>query len=150
VRRSTSTEVDCYVCGCVGPGIAIAAESPGGPPGLLELCLGCLDEMFDVARLLEMRLANERPQARNPNYGPDWTQTRDAILERDGRTCQDEGHQRVGGVELRESLVVHHIRPLRQFNGDYIAANQPENLITLCTICHGRWHAELNRQAKQQ
>jgi predicted HNH restriction endonuclease len=33
-------------------------------------------------------------------------------------------------------LHVHHIRPYKEFNGNYWEANDLRNLITLCYTCH--------------
>lgn len=50
------------------------------------------------------------------------------ILERDNFTCQKCSYQNKTG----ETLEVHHINP-RIFGGEL---ENPENLITLCSICH--------------
>lgn len=69
-----------------------------------------------------------------PYYGPNWLTQRQACLERDGQRCQA-----CGGCEDDVLLVVHHIQPLRTFNGDYEAANELTNLVTLCRPCHKKW-----------
>lgn len=59
---------------------------------------------------------------------PEWEARRQAILERDGNTCQgcgDEG----------SPLQVHHIVPLGAGG-----TNAKSNLIALCEQCHGRVH----------
>jgi len=63
-------------------------------------------------------------------YGSNWPTQRKNALERDRRECVVCGET--------DSLHVHHITPLREFN-DTEKANQLENLITLCPSCHGRW-----------
>ncbi len=79
-----------------------------------------------------------------PNdYGPEWTQVRDAARARDGHRC------RQCGAPEREGRVhdVHHIRPFREFG--YVPgqnrfdreANALDNLITLCATCHHRAEA---------
>lgn len=65
-------------------------------------------------------------------YGPNWKSQRRKILIRDNRTCQYCGKQPKG----KRGLEVHHITPAFNFNGDYVAANDPSNLITLCVKCH--------------
>lgn len=65
-------------------------------------------------------------------YGPEWTSIRYAIRERDGFRCVA-----CGIIETTRSHDVHHITPLRNFNGDLIAAHDPNNLVTLCKTCHG-------------
>lgn len=152
MKRATVARVTCVICGFNDYGVVMAAlprEDEDEHPWLLEICLPCLDEMFDVAKLLQMRVHHSRHNFRGADYGPDWNKTREAVLDRDCGQCQDREHQAAGGGELGESLVVHHIKPIKEFGGDYLAANQPENLITLCTICHGRWHAELTRAKKE-
>lgn len=145
MRRAIEANVDCVICGMPGVGVAIAAVSPGDgdAPELVEICLGCVDEMFDTAKVLQRRM---RPAStRHADYGPDWDRVRTSIGERDGWLCQDEEHAKVGGNDRGEKLLVHHIRPLRTFNGNYLAANQPDNLITLCEKCHGKWHGAIRK-----
>jgi DEAD/DEAH box helicase domain-containing protein len=64
------------------------------------------------------------------NYGPNWENQRKLVRARDNYTCQ------VCGVkEGKMQHHVHHKLPFRQFT-NYIQANNPENLITLCPACH--------------
>lgn len=149
MSRVVAADVTCSICGERGSGVVMATV-PGESATHAQLfqgCLLCLGEMFDVARLLEMRFRQyeRRNFPRRADYGPEWNRIHGWVLERDGNECQDEDHEASGGGRLGESLVVHHIKPLREFNGDYLAANQPENLVTLCLSCHGRWHGELTR-----
>ena len=69
----------------------------------------------------------------DPNqYGKEWEKTRSAIIARDSNRCQ------VCGLFLESTtLHVHHKLPFRSFS-DPDLANQPSNLITLCTACHKR------------
>lgn len=68
------------------------------------------------------------------NYrGPNWNRQRKAAYERDNGTCQYCGKKPKQGEHRCE---VHHIIRFMDFNGDYIAANQLTNLITLCQHCH--------------
>lgn len=73
----------------------------------------------------------------NPSYyGPSWDTQREKAVERDGYQCQECGMEREKHREKWGSdLEVHHIEPLRKFN-DTKKANQLENLITVCKICH--------------
>lgn len=70
-------------------------------------------------------------------YGPNWHEARRTVLERDNKKCQhcglsrDEHYDRVG-----RDLEVHHRTPLREFDDNYEEANDPENLVTLCSGCH--------------
>jgi len=68
-----------------------------------------------------------------PYYGPNWYEQARKARKRDRFTCQD-----CGRVRLRPTLHVHHILPRRQFGGDYLTANQLDNLVTLCEACHAR------------
>ena len=76
-----------------------------------------------------------------PNdYGPDWDEVRESILERDGHRCRKCGAAEPPG----HTHDVHHIRPFREFgyrrgvNRNDQIANAPENLLTLCRACHHR------------
>lgn len=60
-------------------------------------------------------------------YGPDWSNIREKIIERDGEECRSCGDT--------DELHVHHIEPLSSFDG-YENANTEDNLITLCAGCH--------------
>ncbi len=74
--------------------------------------------------------------------GPNWSQMRKRARERDGYRCQHCGAPEREGQEHD----VHHLRPFREFgyrpgeNDNYLAANQLNNLVTLCRACH--WRAD--------
>ena len=81
-----------------------------------------------------------------PNdYGPNWPQQRKLALARDGFRCRTCGAS-------EGMLHVHHIRPFREFaylpgqNDHYLAANELDNLITLCPSCHRQ--AEAGQQTR--
>lgn len=137
---------DCPVCGERTVGVAVPSKD-----GLAYLCNTCIRRFAaNMDKSYDLPIEPQQPTLTNVNYyGPDWAKVRAAILERDGYNCQDDGHRRAGGSHPTDKLVVHHRKPLREFGGDYNAANIPENLITLCTLCHGRWHKELNRQYRE-
>lgn len=64
--------------------------------------------------------------------GPNWKRQAEKARNRDNHLCQNCGKaQKVAGKKLD----VHHIVPFRLFD-DYVEANQLENLIVLCNICH--------------
>jgi 5-methylcytosine-specific restriction endonuclease McrA/biotin operon repressor len=77
-----------------------------------------------------------------PYYGKNWHEVRRRVLNRDNRTCQCCG---VSEVEHKEQhgmqLDVHHRKPIRTFD-EPEAANDPDNLVTLCRQCHNRVETE--------
>lgn len=73
-------------------------------------------------------------KTRFPNRGSNWGKQRKAALNRDNHTCQICGRKPKHGE--KRVVAVHHIKPYREFNGDYITANELTNLITLCRRCH--------------
>jgi 5-methylcytosine-specific restriction endonuclease McrA len=81
--------------------------------------------------------------------GPNWTRQRHAARKRDGYTCQRCG---VTEADLGRPLDVHHIRPWREYKGDYKAANMLTNLVSLCPACHTssepRRHNRTNRSPR--
>ena len=66
------------------------------------------------------------------DYGSGWRDIRRIVRERDHFTCQLCGHH-----EQEMEFHVHHKAPFRTFQ-DHKMANQLDNLITLCPICHQR------------
>lgn len=82
----------------------------------------------------------------NPNYrggtityrGANWGHQSRKALKRDGYKCQI-CHRQLGKHDW--DYGVHHIKPYREFDGDYETANQLSNLVTLCRRCHGRVEA---------
>lgn len=79
-----------------------------------------------------------------PNdYGPSWASAREQVLRRDGHRCRQCGAAERAG----RSHHVHHITPFRTFgyqtgvNNNDRLANNPDNLITLCPVCHQRAEA---------
>lgn len=65
--------------------------------------------------------------------GPNWTQQRKLAYNRDNGECKYCGKKpKIGERKFQ----VHHIKPFREFNGDYLSANRLTNLITLCQLCH--------------
>jgi hypothetical protein len=73
-----------------------------------------------------------------PYYGPNWKSQRRRARERDDHACQACGATK---EELGQEPDVHHIKPFREFvddegNADYEAANDLDNLVTLCRPCH--------------
>lgn len=62
-------------------------------------------------------------------YGSDWDEVREEIIEDYGSECLL--------CLSSENLHVHHITPLKEFDNPDLA-NNPENLVPLCSRCHGR------------
>lgn len=69
---------------------------------------------------------------KTPDFGLAWKRISRSIRKRDGYCCQVCGLVHKG----RPALHVHHIIPRRLWNGNIPAANHPDNLITLCGLCH--------------
>jgi 5-methylcytosine-specific restriction endonuclease McrA len=103
----------------------------------------CSRSCFHVAHRDNMK-GEKNPSWRggcSGGYGPNWKQERLACLDRDNYTCQRCGlHE----DEQDRSLDVHHIVPLREFDGDFERANKLSNLVALCRTCHKfvEWHGE--------
>lgn len=74
-------------------------------------------------------------------YGPSWTTQRAKIRQRDNHTCVLCG---IEGKGKGRALDVHHITRRAFFgytpgkNLNYLWANHPANLVTLCQSCHGK------------
>ena len=83
-------------------------------------------------------LAQEGVFVAPPDYGPEWPGIREGILRRDGYRCCLCGAE----AQPDHPLEVHHLTPLRTFLAQYPRqaalrfAHAPENLITLCPVCH--------------
>lgn len=65
---------------------------------------------------------------RKVNYGEDWSDVREWVLDRDNHRCQDCG-------ERAEELHIHHREKLIWFETTK-EAHTPDNLVTLCPSCH--------------
>lgn len=68
--------------------------------------------------------------ARYATRGSNWYKQRKLTLQRDGFTCQI--------CHKAKRVDVHHIKPYKDFGGDYLVANVLTNLITLCRQCHAQ------------
>lgn len=69
-----------------------------------------------------------------------WNFVRDRILKRDNYTCRICG-RKVDEITSKSmsKLTVHHIKPWHIYKD-----NSDENLITVCSKCHARLHADGN------
>jgi len=78
-------------------------------------------------------------------YGPNWREQRRRARERDNHECRACGMSQEACLEeYGRKLDVHHITPFREFvdedgNADYEAANDIDNLISLCQSCHKQY-----------
>lgn len=66
------------------------------------------------------------------DYGPNWPSQRRKAVRRDDHTCRVCGYRSGGDVILD----VHHIRKVKEMDGDWESANKLANLIALCRNCH--------------
>jgi endogenous inhibitor of DNA gyrase (YacG/DUF329 family) len=70
------------------------------------------------------------------NYrGQNWNYQRSKARKRDNNTCKLCGKTK---EENNKNMTVHHIVPFRFFMNDYKKANDLDNLICLCSECHGK------------
>ncbi|WP_292518840.1 HNH endonuclease signature motif containing protein [Methanoculleus sp.] len=98
--------------------------------GFRRLCCQCPFAVRTPGRVYCERFAIQiRAQEKYALRG--WKEIRDVILERDGQQCVICGGS--------DDLHVHHLD--RDPTHD-----DPENLLTLCGICHARVHTELRRE----
>lgn len=68
----------------------------------------------------------------DPNRGSGWLKIAAQIRKRDGYCCQRCGRTQ---ADNKRKLDVDHIRPWRSFDNE-AEANQPTNLVALCSRCH--------------
>lgn len=76
-------------------------------------------------------------------YGPNWYKQRKAALERDGHKCQKCGYQgkkkgRYWDVHVHHRIKIKSFVDMRTRTVNYQEANDLENLVTLCRLCH-KW-----------
>lgn len=75
--------------------------------------------------------------------GVGWPRAVRDARKRDNDTCQRCGMTKKQSLKkYRKNLEVHHIHPYREYNDDYVRANNLDNLITLCKSCHRITEAE--------
>lgn len=90
------------------------------------------------ARVNFQREQNPAWKGSDPAYrGPAWRKARQLALARDSHRCFD--------CDSEDDLVVHHLTPFAAFGGS-LAANELDNLVTLCRLCHLDRH-QWNRKA---
>jgi DEAD/DEAH box helicase domain-containing protein len=97
------------------------------PPSILNTTgywIAISDEILETLR-------NQNQWKADPNrYGQSWTKQKDLTRARDQYRCQ-----MCGAPEIERAHHVHHKIPYRTFQDSEIA-NQLDNLITLCPVCH--------------
>ena len=72
------------------------------------------------------------------SYGTNWISQKKNAKFRDKNECRL--------CKSTNDLEVHHIMPLIEFNGEIQKANRLTNLITLCSVCHEKYHkGEISR-----
>lgn len=95
------------------------------------------EEAYTTQPIPDEELPIEEEVWLGQNSNSEWHETRYPILERDGYRCQECGST--------QDLDVHHIQA-RKDDGD----DSPENLITLCKVCHAKtksWGRKRNTQS---
>lgn len=97
----------------------------------------CSRECYATAKSFSYRGAkNPEWRGGKSDYrGENWSQQRKAAYARDMGECRYCGKKPQKG---KQKFQVHHIKPFRTFDGDYVKANELTNLITLCHSCHGK------------
>ncbi len=107
------------------------------PLGMPEVKLQTTGFWLEINQKCIERMRAESLWLSDPNdYGKEWNKVRESIRKRDRYTCQS-----CGKVESGAAFHVHHKVPFKSFTS-IEQANQADNLITLCPVCHRL--AELN------
>ncbi len=122
--------------------VTITCETCGKPYSVHKAQVTGRSSRFCSAACRTTWTSEARKGSGNVNYrggtiryrGANWGRQKRAALTRDGYKCQICG-KRLG--KHRWDYGVHHIKPYREFNDDYVKANELINLITLCRRCHG-------------
>lgn len=93
----------------------------------------CRDQWLSIINTGKTHPKRSKVDYRSSFRGHNWKEVRKQIFKRDNGRCQCCG--RIVG-KLPRDYVIHHIKPFNSFGGDWITANLPTNLITLCHHCH--------------
>ena len=103
----------------------------GGEVNLPPTTLSTIGYWISLSEKTVENLKDQMLWQDSPNdYGLEWKSIRQNVLLRDGNRCQV-----CGNPGSSQPLHVHHIQPFRSFTTKE-AANQLQNLITLCPSCH--------------
>jgi len=116
------------------------------PPHIIAKAAAAAREFWDSPAGYKMRqeIAKRMSKGKaekSPWSGPNWPKQASKARQRDGHVCSLCGQAKQPNGRR---LDVHHIYPRRQYgyvpgsNCNYLWANHPANLITLCAPCHVR------------
>lgn len=134
IKRTQYTYVSCRYCGKPIQINAKQAQKTGSHY--------CSTEC--MARDYAGRFSGENSPTwkggKSAHYGGNFFHARKDTRRRDGYTCQLCG---ISEEQYGQELSVHHIRPYRCFE-DKQAANNLDNLISLCEPCHRFIHSKRN------
>ena len=75
--------------------------------------------------------------------GDNWLEMKEYIINKQNNICQMCGTDNPG--KTKKKMTVHHIIPYEYFNGDYIKANNENNLNCVCLSCHFKIHQKLKK-----
>lgn len=123
--------------------VTLTCETCGNPYTVHKIFTESRNSRFCSIKCRGVSQSLEKRGAGNVNYrggavtyrGQNWGHQRRLAAERDGWKCQICG-KRIN--RKKWDYGVHHIKPYREFNGDWESANQLSNLITLCRSCHSK------------
>lgn len=76
-----------------------------------------------------------------------WVKVRQWVMSRDHGLCQHCLQGRHGSKRMRRAVLVHHIVPLMEAPERGLDEN---NLVSLCSQCHEREHARMDRAAQAE
>lgn len=121
--------------------VTLVCKTCGKPYTLHKLYTERRNSSYCSRECMNAGLSIRKRGANNPNYrggsveyrGPNWRRVSRLVRVRDGYTCQICGKK-----PKSRRCHVHHIKPYREFNGDWQSANDLSNLITLCSNCHAK------------
>lgn len=125
------------------PRVSLVCHECGRDYSLLASYLKIRSSRFCSKECRDTNNSHEKMGYKNHNYrggtiqyrGQNWGKQSRLARKRDGYKCQI-CNKKIG--RKRHDHGVHHIKPYREFNGDWQTANQLSNLVTLCSSCHTR------------
>lgn len=130
--QRAQTQMQNCICLCCGTQFSLFASKIKQQKGSGKYCSRkCRDEH---------RKGQQHPGfisgSAGEHRGSNWQSQKRKVKSRDKHQCQHCGmDEPASKVKFGQSLHVHHIRPYYLF-ATYHAANQMDNLITLCPRCH--------------